>query len=67
MKNPELHDIQSYFCLINLLDQIKVKKIHGRKDIVKFRGKFSKYVSKKSNSIKGALDILRQHNLISNY
>lgn len=42
-----LHDIQSYFCLINLFDQIKLKKIEGRKNIVKFRGKFSKYVNKK--------------------
>ena len=40
-----LHDIQTYFCLINLFDQIKITKIKGRKDIIKFRGKFAKYVN----------------------
>ena len=45
LKKNRLHDIQSYFCLINLFDQIKVKKIKGSKDIVSFQGKFSKYVN----------------------
>jgi len=62
-----LHDIQSYFCLINLFDQIKIRKINGRKDIVRFQGKFSKYIKKKNNSIIHALTILRERNLISNY
>ena len=47
LKKNKLHDIQSYFCLINLFDQIKIKKIKGRKDLVKFKGKFSKYIKKK--------------------
>ena len=51
LKKNKLHDIQSYFCLINLSDQIKIKKIRDRKDIVKFKGKFSKYVKKTNNSI----------------
>ena len=42
-----LHDIQSYFCLIDLYDVIKVDKIEGHRDIIKFKGKFSKYVNKK--------------------
>ena len=46
-KKNNLHDIQSYFCLINLFDLIKIKKIEGQKDIVKFKGKFSKYIKKK--------------------
>ena len=67
LKENKLHDIQSYFCLINLFDQIKIKKIKGQKDIVKFKGKFSKYIKKKNNSIIDVLKILRKRNLISDY
>ena len=67
LKTNKLHDIQSYFCLINLFDQIKIKKIKGRRDIVKFKGKFSKYIKKKDNSIIDTLKILRKSNLISDY
>ena len=67
LKTKKLHDIQSYFCLINLFDQIKIKKIKGRRDIVKFKGKFSKYIKKKDNSIIDTLKILRKSNLISDY
>ena len=67
LKKNKLHDIQSYFCLINLFDQIKIKKIKGRKDIVKFKGKFSKYIKKTNNSILDTLEILRERNLISDY
>ena len=66
LKKKGLHDIQSYFCLINLYDQIKIKKIKGQKDKVKFQGKFSKLIKKK-NSITNILAILREKNLISNY
>ena len=41
------HNIQSYFCLINLKDRIKVKKIKGKKDRIKFTGTFSRLVNKK--------------------
>ena len=67
LKTTKLHDIQSYFCLINLFDQIKIKKIKGPKDIVKFQGKFSKYINKKNNSVVNVLNILRKKRLISNY
>ena len=67
LKKDRLHDIQSYFCLVNLFDQIKVKKIKGPKDIVNFQGKFSKYIKKTNNSIIDTLTILRERNLISNY
>ena len=50
-KKNNLHDIQSYFCLINLFDLIKIKKIEGQKDIVKFKGKFSKYIKKKTTQL----------------
>lgn len=62
-----LHDIQSYFCLINLYDQIEIKKIKGRNDIIKFKGKFAKLVDKNKNTISKTLQILRDKNIIKNY
>ena len=67
LKKTGLHDIQSYFCLINLFDQIKIKKIKGSKDSVKFVGQFGRYVKKRKNSIIAVLKILRERKLISNY
>ena len=62
-----LHNIQSYFCLINLFDKIIIKKIKGKKDIVKFQGKFSKHINKKENSILNTLSILREQKIIDKY
>ena len=67
LKNSRLHEIQSYFCLVNLCDDIKIKKIKDQKDIIKFRGKFSKYIKRSSNSVIDVLNILRERNLISSY
>ncbi len=61
----KLHEIQSYFCLIDLFDKIKIKKITGKKDIIKFYGKFGKFVDKKDNSIVNVLNLLRKKNIIS--
>ena len=44
-----------------------VWQIKGGKDIVKFEGKFAKYIKKRSNSIIDILSILRKKKLISNY
>ena len=62
-----LHNIQSYFCQIDLFDKIKIKKIKGTKDNIKFKGEFAKYINKKKNTISDTLDILRKQNIISNY
>ena len=66
-KKNSLHQIQSYFCLINLFDQIKVNKIEGQKDVVRFQGKFAKFVKKKNNSITSVLKILRKKKIITNF
>lgn len=63
----ELHDIQSYFCLIDLSDQLKIKIINGKKDIVNFKGKFAKDINKKKNSILTTLKLLREKKQISNF
>ena len=62
-----LHEIQSYFCLINLTDKIKLKKIKEKKDKIFFKGPFSKLINKKNNSIIKLFKFLRKLKLISNY
>lgn len=62
-----LHDIQSYFCLINLFDPIRIKKIKGNKDIIKFSGKFAKLINKRKNSISETLKILRNYSIIKDH
>ena len=61
----KLHDLQSYFCLINLFDEIRIKKTKKLKDIIKFEGKFANNVEKNNNSIVAILKILREKKLIS--
>ena len=62
-----LHDIQSYYCLINLFDKIKIRKIDKKKDKVVFFGPFVKYIKKSNNSIINLLKLLRKLELISGY
>ena len=66
-RRNSLHEIQSYFCLINLADKIKLNKIKGKKDKINFKGTFAKIINKKNNSIIDILKLLRRLNLISNY
>ena len=66
-KNNGLHQIQSYYCLIDLTDKIKITKFRGNKDKVSFKGPFAKLVKKKDNSVINLLKILRSLKLISNY
>tara|TARA_B100000963_G_scaffold206587_1_gene179911 strand:+ start:520 stop:1356 length:837 start_codon:yes stop_codon:yes gene_type:complete len=62
-----LHEIQSYFCLIDLVDIIKLKKIKTQKDKITFSGPFAKFVKKSNNSILDILRLLRSLKLISNF
>lgn len=65
--NRYLHEIQTYFCLINLTDKIKLKKIKSKKDKIKFKGPYAKFVNKSHNSIIHILKLLRKLGLISNF
>jgi len=60
-----LHEIQSYFCLINLNDKIKIRKIENNRDKVVFKGPFAKQIKKSNNSIINILKLLRKLKLIS--
>ena len=62
-----LHEIQSYYCLINLSDKIKIRKIKEKKDRIFFKGPFIKHIKKSDNSIINLLKLLRGLKLISNY
>ena len=37
-----MHNVQSYFCLIDLFDKIFIKKINKKKDNISFTGPFLK-------------------------
>jgi len=62
-----LHEIQSYFCLIDLIDKIKVNKVENQKDKIIFKGPFAKHVKNSNNSISNLLILLRKLRFISSY
>ena len=64
-KKNGLHEIQSYYCLINLSDKIKISKTRNKKDKIIFKGPFAKYVKRSNNSIINLLRLLRKLKLIS--
>ena len=67
IQKNNLHEIQSYFCLINLTDKIKLKKIKEKKDKISFKGPFAKLVNKSNNSVINLIKMLRRSGLISDY
>ena len=46
-----LHEIQSLYCLIDLFDKIKIKKIKKNKDKISFIGPFANLVRNRNNSV----------------
>ena len=62
-----LHEIQSYYCLTNLSDKIKISKIKKKKDKIFFKGPFAKNIKKSNNSVVNLLRLLRKVKLISSY
>ena len=64
LRKTRLHNIQSLVFLINLNDEIFIKKIDDSKDSIKFIGKFNKNIKKNNNSISKSLFFLRKKNFI---
>ena len=62
-----LHEIQSFYCWINLFDKIRIKKVKKKGDKIIFLGPFAKLVKSRNNSIQKLLTKLRDLNLISSY
>jgi len=50
--------------LLDLHDNISIKKINKNKDNIKFIGQFKKNINKSKNTITKSLSLLRKHNLI---
>ncbi len=62
-----MHNVQSYFCLIDLFDKIFIKKINKKKDNISFTGPFSKNIRKFNNSIRNLLQVMRNNKILSDY
>ena len=62
--NKGLHNIQSSVMLLDLHDQISLKKIDKNKDSIEFIGRFKKNINKNTNTISKSLFLLRKNNLI---
>ena len=62
-----LHEIQSYFCLINLSDKIQIRKSKKKKDKILFKGPFARHIKINNNSVSNLLKLLRNLSLISSY
>ena len=62
-----LHEIQSYYCLVNLSDKINIRKIKKKKKKILFKGPFVKHIKQSNNSIINLLKLLRKLKLISSY
>ncbi len=62
-----LHEIQSFYCWINLFDKINIKKNNSYKDKIIFNGPYAKLIKKNNNSVLKTLNKLRELKLISNY
>ena len=61
------HNIQTLFCMIDLFDNISIKKIKDNRDRILFEGPHKKNIKKSDNSIKNLLIILRESKQISDY
>ena len=60
-----MHDIETNSALINVFDEIIIKK--DIKDKIIFKGKFNSKINKKKNTVKDTLKILRKYKLIKNF
>jgi 4-diphosphocytidyl-2-C-methyl-D-erythritol kinase len=62
--NKGLHNIQSSVMLLDLHDQVSLKKINSNRDNIKFIGRFKNNINKNINTISKSLFALRKYNLI---
>ncbi len=60
-----MHDIETNSILVDVFDEITIKK--NIKDKIIFKGKFNKKINKNKNTVKDTLKILRKHKLINDF
>ncbi|OUW74101.1 MAG: hypothetical protein CBD76_01230 [Pelagibacteraceae bacterium TMED216] len=65
-KASGMHDIQSNSILVNLNDEIFIKKSNLKYNKVIFKGSFSKYVNKSNNSVLKVVKYLEEKNIFKN-
>ena len=64
LKN-KMHDIETNTMLVDLFDEIELKK--NKKDVIIFNGKFKSNVNIKKNTIADTLTLLRKLKIIKSY
>ncbi len=62
-----LHEIQTLYCWINLIDKINIIETKKNKDRIIFKGPFAKLVKNRNNTVYKLLKKLRELKLISSY
>ena len=62
--NMGLHNLQSTTMLVDLYDEIIIKNIKKKKDIILFKGPFKKNVNSKKNTVSDVLTLPRGQNFI---
>ncbi len=60
-----MHNIETNSTLVNLFDEITIKK--NKKDIVLFKGKFKYKINKKKNSVTESLQVLRKLKVLKSF
>ena len=60
-----MHNIETNSVLVNLFDEISIKK--AVKDAVTFKGKFRNKIDLKKNTVNKTLEILRKLKILKNY
>ena len=63
----KLHNIQTASVLVDLCDEISIKRVNATKDKIIFKGKFRNYIDKKNNSIMKTIRILREKKIIKDF
>ena len=57
-----LHNLQSIYCLVDIFDEIFLKKNKNQSiDKISFRGQFSKNIKNSDNSVLKVLKVLRKN------
>ncbi len=65
IQKKKLHNIQSLVHMLNLSDEMKIKRINSNRDKVRFLGKFSSLVNNSNNTVLTSLSLLRKYRYIN--
>ena len=63
--NNGMHDIETNTAIINLFDEINIKR--SNKDIIIFKGRFKNNINSKKNSVINTLRLFRKLKILKNF